>query len=253
MSVTAVDGTSSVVTASLTNGSSLEAHFSGGTPPVLSSLTPSLSLAAGASLPWTTQALTLNHGTPVSGQSVAWQAGPGIALQGSSPVVTDATGVAAKTLTVGPLAEGQQATANACLNGTSQCVSYRAFGARPEFATLQAVAGIAQSIATTATPGMVTLRVLDMNGNPMAGGTVTLYQTLYAWAPPCPAHGRCPQPQLLGAQTFDCHFGAGRHGELCTGVFARYCHQTCGSGCNWEYQYADDCDRAAPVNERRLA
>jgi hypothetical protein len=102
---------------------------------------------------------------------------------------------------VGPLAEGQQATANACLNGTSQCVSYVAYGARPEFATLQAVAGIEQSIAATATPGIVTLRVLDMNGNPMAGGTVTLYQTLYAWAPPCPAHGRCPQPQLLGSQT----------------------------------------------------
>jgi hypothetical protein len=109
--------------------------------------------------------------------------------------------VAAKTFTVGPLAKGQQATANACLNGTSQCVSYTAFGARPEFAMLQPVAGIAQSVAATATPGMITLRVLDMNGNPMAGGTVTLYQTLYAWAPPCSAHGRCPQPQQLGAQT----------------------------------------------------
>lgn len=201
MSVTALDGTTSVVTASLTNGSSLEAHFTGGTPPVLSSLTPSLSLAAGASVLWTTQALTLNHGTPVAGQSVAWQAGQGFQAQGNSPVLTDATGVAAKTLTVGPLAEGQQATASACLNGTSQCVSYTAFGARPEFATLQPVAGIVQSVATTATPAMITLRVLDMNGNPMAGGVVTLYQTLYAWAPPCPAHGRCPQPQLLGAQT----------------------------------------------------
>ena len=70
--------TSSVVTASLTNGSSLQAHFSGGTPPVLSSLTPSLSLAAGATMTWTTQALTLNNGAPVSGQSVAWQAGPGL-------------------------------------------------------------------------------------------------------------------------------------------------------------------------------
>ena len=40
MNVTAVDGTASVVTASLTNGSSLQAHFSGGTPPVLTALTP---------------------------------------------------------------------------------------------------------------------------------------------------------------------------------------------------------------------
>lgn len=40
-----------------------------------------------------------------------------------------------------------------------------------------------------------------MNGNPMAGGTVTLYQALYAWAPPCPPHGRCSQSPLLASQT----------------------------------------------------
>jgi hypothetical protein len=30
---------------------------------------------------------------------------------------------------------------------------------------------------------------------------VTLYQALYAWAPPCPTHGRCTQAQLLAIQT----------------------------------------------------
>jgi hypothetical protein len=39
-----------------------------------------------------------------------------------------------------------------------------------------------------------------MNGNPMAGGTVTLYQALYAWVPPCPPHGRCAASQLLATQ-----------------------------------------------------
>jgi hypothetical protein len=34
----------------------------------------------------------------------------------------------------------------------------------------------------------------------MAGATVTLYQALYAWAPPCPTHGLCAQPQLLATQ-----------------------------------------------------
>src|SRR5215469_7270182 len=103
INVTAVDGSASVVTASLANGSSLQAHFSGGTAPVLSSLTPSLSLAAGATATWTTQALTLNNGAPVSGQSVVWQAGTGITASGSKPVLTDATGIAAKALDVGPL------------------------------------------------------------------------------------------------------------------------------------------------------
>ncbi len=40
-----------------------------------------------------------------------------------------------------------------------------------------------------------------MNGNPMAEGIVTLYQSLYAWTPPCPPHGRCAQAPLLATQS----------------------------------------------------
>jgi hypothetical protein len=201
MSVMAVDSAASIVTASLTNGSSLQAHFSGGTPPVLSSLTPTLSLAAGATISWTTQALVLTQGAPMSGQTVAWQSGGGITVPGSASSTTNSSGVATKTLTVGPLNEGQQVSSTACLNGTSQCVTFQAFGARPEYAVLEPVSGTLQTVAASAIPDLITLRLLDMNGNPMAGGLVTLYQSLYAWAPPCPPHGRCAQSQLLARQT----------------------------------------------------
>jgi len=200
MSVTAVSSAWSIVTASLTNGSSLEVEFCGGTPPTLASLTPMLSLAAGASINWTVQALALNNGKPSSGQSVAWQTtGSGISFQ-SGAVLTNSNGVAAKSLTVGPLAEGQTVTAKACVNGTSQCVTYTAYGSRPEYASLTAVSGTLQSISVSGTANQINLRVLDMDGNPMAGATVTLYQALYAWAPPCPPHGRCAQPDLLATQ-----------------------------------------------------
>jgi hypothetical protein len=201
LNMTAVDSTASIVAASLLNGSSLQAHFSGGAPPVLSALTPTLSIAAGATITWTTQALVLNQGTPMSGQRVAWQTGGVINALGNASSTTDASGIAAKTLSVGPLTAGQQASAIACLNGTSECVTFQAFGARPEFAVLQPVSGTLQSVSATATPGVITLRLLDMNGNPMAGGTVTLSQSLYAWAPPCPPHGRCAGTQLLARQT----------------------------------------------------
>ncbi|MGB6728886.1 MAG: IPT/TIG domain-containing protein [Terracidiphilus sp.] len=200
MNVTAVDGSLSIVTASLTNGSSLEAQFSGGTPPTLAALTPRLSLAAGTTLTWTVEALALKNGVPASGQSVQWTSASGIVAPGSV-VLTNASGTATQTLTVGPLAEGQLATINACVNGTSSCVTFSVIGARPEYATLEAVSGTSQTIAASGTPSQVVLRVFDMDGNPMANGTVSFYQALYAWTPPCGAHAVCSQGVLLASQT----------------------------------------------------
>jgi hypothetical protein len=201
MSVTAHSSAWSIVTASLTNSStSLKSEFYGGTIPTLTSITPMLSLAAGATFTWTAQALVLSGGIASSGQSVAWQtASSAITIQ-SGAVITNSNGIAAKILTVGPLTEGQTVTATACLNGTSQCTTYTAFGARPEYASLEAVSGTSQSIALSGTASQIILRVLDMNGNPMTGGTVTLYQALYAWAPPCPPHGKCAAADLLTTQ-----------------------------------------------------
>jgi len=202
INVTAANGTWSIVTASLINGSSLQAQFVGGTPPVLAALTPRLSLAAGATVSWVVQALVLSNGLAAPGQAVAWEAtGSGISALGSTASITTSTGMATQTLTVGPLAEGQLATMNACLNGTSQCVAFAAIGARPEYALLEAVSGTTQSLSIAGTPAQITLRLLDMDGNPMAAGTVSLYQALYAWAPPCGPHGVCPPSILLTTAT----------------------------------------------------
>ena len=150
---------------------------------------------------WTVQALVMNNGQPAAGQSVFWQSGTsGLTAQNTAGAITNPSGLATRQLTVGPLAEGQVATISACLNGTSQCVTYTAMGARPEYASLQAVSGVSQSISVQATPAQITLRVFDMDGNPMAGGSVALYQALYAWAPPCGAQQVCAPSNLLGTQ-----------------------------------------------------
>jgi hypothetical protein len=202
MNVIANDGTWSIVTASLTNGSSLQAQFAGGTPPALSALTPQLSLAAGATFTWTVQAMVISGGIPLGNQSVAWQtsSGGGIAAQGSAAALTASSGIATMNLTVGPLAEGQTATINACLNGTNQCVPFSAYGSRPEYGLLEPISGTAQTLSATGTPSQIALRLLDMDGNPMAGGTVALDQTLYAWSPQCAPHTVCPQGTLLSRQ-----------------------------------------------------
>jgi hypothetical protein len=201
MNVTAAAIGPSVVVASLTNGASLQAHFIGGTPPVIAALTPTLFVASGVTLTWTAEALVLNNGTPAANQSVQWQAFDNLIAIAVAPAITNSLGIATQSLSVGPLGEGQQSTANACVNGTSQCVSFTVTGSRPEYAWLEAVSGTAQSLSSSATPRQITLRVRDMNGNPMAGGRVSLYQALYAWSPPCPPHGRCLQAPLLASQT----------------------------------------------------
>jgi hypothetical protein len=201
LDVTATSAAASVVIASLLNGSSLQAYFTGGTPPTLAALNPTLSVAAGSSIIWTVQALVLSQGAPSGGQSVAWQEGTGIEPAVRGAVVTPLTGLAAKALQVGPLRPDQQATSSACLNGTNQCVSFTATGAQAESGYIEAVAGTLQSLPVNGTPSQVVLRVRDTNGNPMAGATVTLYQAVSAWAPPCPPQGRCAQAQLLANQT----------------------------------------------------
>ncbi len=201
MNVIANGGAWSTVTASLTNGASIEAQFQGGTPPVLAALTPQLSLAAGATFTWTVQAEALANGSPAANQSVTWQTGAGgIAPLGNAAVVTGANGIATRALTVGPLAEGQVATISACLNGAGQCVAFTAIGARPEYAILEPVAGTAQSLSLSGTPAEIVLRLYDMDGNPMAGGTVAYSQAIYAWTPPCAAHQVCAPGNLLAAE-----------------------------------------------------
>jgi len=197
--VSANSTSTAVVTASLTNGTSVQAHFSGVVPPTISALTPILYLAAGATAQWPVQALVLSGETPQAGQQVAWQSTAFVQAP-SGAASTNSAGIATATLAVGPLSEGQTTSSNACLNATNTCAAFSVFGSRPEFATLAAVSGTVQSIAVDATPAPVIMRVLDMDGNPMAGGSVTVNQSLFAWTPPCPAHGRCAQPQLLATQ-----------------------------------------------------
>jgi hypothetical protein len=201
MDVTATAPGPAVVVAALSNGASLQAHFSGGTPPSLAALTPMLSLAAGATITWTTQAIALSNAAPAANQTVVWQSNANMRPVGPPTAVSDKNGIATKSLTVGPLTPGQQVSASACLNGTNQCVSFVALGARPEYAYLEAISGTVQDLAASSTPDLINLRVRDMNGNPMAGGTVTFYQAVYEWAPPCPPRGRCPDSELLATQT----------------------------------------------------
>ena len=198
MPVTATNAQLAIVTAALTNGASIQAQFYGVAPPVVSSMTPVLHLAAGATASWPVQAVVLSGGNPVAGEMVGWQSRAGIGASGN--VATSAAGVASATLAVGPMAEGQTATTQACLTGGASCASFSVLGARPEYGWLGAVSGTKQSLPVSGTPAPVAMRVLDMDGYPLVAATVTVHEALYAWTPACPPHGRCAQPKLLATQ-----------------------------------------------------
>jgi len=156
-------------------------------------------VAAGATVNWPVQALVLVGGIPAAGQSVTWQSATGI-LAPTGGVLTNAVGVAAANLTVGVLAEGQTVSTKACIAGGTTCVTFNAFGSRPGYGWLAAISGTKQSLIMGSAAAVVGMRLLDMNGNPMAGGTVAVHQSLYSWSPPCPIHGRCVQARLLATQ-----------------------------------------------------
>ena len=72
------------------------------TPPVIAPLTPTLSIAAGATVNWTTQAIALSNGAPVPGQILAWQATSNIKPIGTPASTSNSSGIASKALSVGP-------------------------------------------------------------------------------------------------------------------------------------------------------
>ena len=144
--------------------------------------------------------MALTGAAPAAGVAVQWLSASGLVAP-ASPLLTDASGIASATIVAGPLVEGQTTASMACVQGTSNCVNFAALGARPEFAYLEAVSGVSQSMSVGQTPAPVVLRVRDMDGVAMAGGTVEVYEALYAWSPPCPTHGRCAQAPLLEKQT----------------------------------------------------
>jgi len=145
------------------------------------------------------QALVENNGVPLSGQTVTWQnPTSGIATPSPASVTTNSAGIAAQTLTVGPLAEGQTASISACLNGASQCVAFTAFGARHEYAALEAISGTSQNLAASGTPNQIALRFWTWTATPWPAARWRS-TSAYAWTrlarPTWSAHReRCWRP-----------------------------------------------------------
>ena len=202
--ITPTSAAAAVVTASIGTGASVAIEFAGAAAPSIAALTNTLHLAQGAIFAWEPQALVLSNGLPYPGQSLNWSASAGAAVE-STISVTDPNGIGWTQVTAGPLAAASTADVNACLAGSapgsSGCVSFNIVSDDPSMAALVAVGGTVQTLAVGDRVSPVLLQVLDVAGNPMAGATVTFYETLRQWEPVCPSTGGCPIAPVLATQS----------------------------------------------------
>jgi hypothetical protein len=188
------------VTASLANANSVVTEFTGTTPPSIAALTPNLFVAFGAIVEWPVQALVLNgSGAVLAGQAVTWTGSAGISVA-SGQSISDASGLVSNQLSVGSFIESVNATASACLAGTTNCVTFTVTPVHPETATLATWSGTSQYIAVGQTFAPAVLRVTDQFGHPLAGANVTFAEMLVGWTEPCPVQGTCPPAPVLGQQ-----------------------------------------------------
>jgi hypothetical protein len=124
--------------------------------------------------------VTDGSGNPISGTSVTFSVTAGGGSLSVAQVVTNAQGLAASTLTLGPVAGSNTVTASSGTLGGSPVV-FTAIGQIPQqnpAATLSAISGNSQAGAvgkTLAAPLVV--KVTDVNGNPISGVTVTFRVT----------------------------------------------------------------------------
>ncbi len=207
MSVSANSAALAQVTASLSDGASVITEFTGSAAPAIAALTPNLYIAIGAQTVWSPQAEVLSGNLPAAGQTVNWSAARGM-MPAAVTAISNQSGIASAQLNIGPLAEGATVPLYACLPGNTTCATFQIYSVHPEAAQLTAVSGVGQTLTATATPAPVVVRVTDGVGHPMAGGTVTFYETLKQWTPDCPAQGRCPSAPVLATQTVEKTSGA---------------------------------------------
>ncbi len=141
----------------------------------------------------------MQDGAPAAGVVVNWTGSSGLAVSPATSV-TDGVGGANASALAGPLATGMQATGQACA-WTTVCARFSAVGVDPAAWRLAVVSGAGQATEASGTFAPVVAMVTDPAGNPVAGASVAVHQTVDAAEMPCPARGACPVSPVLGAVT----------------------------------------------------
>lgn len=197
MVVSATSTALTQVTASLSNGASIAAEFTGVASPSISAVTPNLYIAIGGVSQWSPQGLVLNNGIPAGGETVNWLPRGSEVSVPATTSTSNANGIVTQTIMAGPLNEEDVIPLDACLAGGAGCARFNVVAVHTQTAELVAESGTSQTIAATESFSPVVVEVTDAIGHPMAGAVVTFYETLDGWTPVCDSHGACPPAPVL--------------------------------------------------------
>jgi hypothetical protein len=154
-------------------------------------------IAAGATVTWTPQVSIVQNGAPAAAATVTWTASAGMTVSPAYSLVS-AQGVAQIAAVAGPLAAGAQAAGQACV-WTTMCANFAAMAVDPSAWQLVVIDGAGQTVSVPGTFAPVVLIVTDGSGDPVAGASVAVYQTVNPAAMPCPARGPCPVAPVLAS------------------------------------------------------
>jgi len=147
-------------------------------------------IAEGARVTWTPRVTLADNSASTSNLPVSWTGAPGLSLSASSSM-TGAAGAALGSATAGPLADGDRAQGDACA-WVNVCSPLVAQGVGAHEWRLAVVSGTGQSVSRGETLAAVVLRVVNADGDPVAGVLVQIDQIVSEWEAACPDAGRCP-------------------------------------------------------------
>ena len=196
IAITASDGTNSQIITFIATAKPLANQLS------ITALNPQTYIAEGATFGFTLNANVMANGIAATGQAIHWTAGAGF-LSTVTDTVTDVSGAASLQAMLGPLAAGVQARMTACAVSGVQpnaCTTFDGTGVSAREFAVSVVSGGQQAATGTAILAPIVALVVDSVGHPVAGASVSIYQTVRALNVLCPVESRCPAMPILRSQ-----------------------------------------------------
>jgi hypothetical protein len=161
-----------------------------------------LHVAPGVSVVWKPALSLFENGVVATGIPVHWSGSAALAIS-SADTTSNPTGFTQAVINVAPLSTSGQAVGQACgwlgsITGPV-CTPLTVIAVSPDQWRVSASGGVGQSMPGGSPFAPVSIAVTDTMGDPVAGASITIYQSITQSQMQCPARGVCPVAASLAA------------------------------------------------------